>query len=52
VRNSTIRDSIIGAGCTIEESHLHTCMLGDRVTIRGHHGTASVGSDSELVRDA
>jgi glucose-1-phosphate thymidylyltransferase len=52
VRNSSVRDSIIGAGCTIEESNLHASMLGDRVTIRGHHGTASLGSDSELVRDA
>jgi glucose-1-phosphate thymidylyltransferase len=52
VRHSQVSDSIIGAKCTIEGSTLHHAMLGDRVTVRGHHGTASLGSDSELVGEA
>ena len=52
VRHSTVHNSIVGAKCTIEHSTLHHAMLGDRVTVRGHSGTASLGSDSELVRDS
>lgn len=49
VTNSTVRDSIIGAKCTIEGSALHDAMLGDRVRVVGFSGSASLGSDSELT---
>ena len=36
-------------GSVIRKSTLHHSMLGDRVTVSGINGTASLGDDSELV---
>jgi glucose-1-phosphate thymidylyltransferase len=48
IRNSTVRDAIIGAGCRISDSALHDSMLGDQVVIEGVRGSVSAGSHSEL----
>lgn len=52
VKDSTIRNSIIGARCTITGSSLSASMLGDDVTVRQFHGTASIGSHSTMVGGA
>lgn len=52
VKDSTIRNSIIGARCTITGSALSASMLGDEVTVRHFHGTASLGSHSTMVGGA
>lgn len=49
VRRSSLSHSIVGGGCTIEDSTLARAMLGDRVTLRGFHGSGSIGHDSEVV---
>jgi glucose-1-phosphate thymidylyltransferase len=48
IRNSTVRDAIIGARCRIEDSRLSDAMLGDDVVVRGVTGSLSVGSHSEV----
>ena len=52
VQDSLISNSMVGARCSIEQSTLHDAMLGDRVKLRGFHGTASLGSDSELLGES
>jgi glucose-1-phosphate thymidylyltransferase len=49
VRRSRLSECIIGSKCTIEDSTLTKAMLGDRVTIRGFHGSGSIGHDSEVA---
>jgi glucose-1-phosphate thymidylyltransferase len=48
VRDSTIRDSIVGAGCEIFGSAIHGSMLGDNVIVNDFTGSASIGSHSQL----
>jgi len=48
IRNSTVRDAIIGARARIEDSALSEAMLGDDVTVKGVRGSLSVGSHSEV----
>jgi glucose-1-phosphate thymidylyltransferase len=48
IRDSTVRDAIIGGRCRIERSQLRQAMLGDNVVIEGFSGSLSVGSHSEL----
>jgi glucose-1-phosphate thymidylyltransferase len=49
VRDCRLEHTLVGAGSVIQDSTLHHSMLGDRVTVRGFQGTASLGADSELV---
>lgn len=42
IRNSKIRDAIIGANVTIENAELHDSMIGDHALVRGVKGTVNV----------
>ena len=48
IRNSAVRDAIVGARCRIEGSSLRDAMLGDDVVVTGVTGSLSVGSHSEV----
>ena len=48
IRNSTIRDSVIGDQATITDSHLNKSFLGDHVTVHGSHGALNVGDHSDI----
>jgi glucose-1-phosphate thymidylyltransferase len=48
VRESTLTDAIVGRGCRIERCRLDGALLGDDVTVEGLHGSASLGSHSEV----
>jgi len=48
VRDSSVKNAIIGGHCRIERAELEEAMLGDRVVVVGHKGSASLGSDSEV----
>jgi len=47
IRNSTVKEAIIGANCRIENAKLHDSMLGERVTVSGVSGSFNLGSDAE-----
>lgn len=46
VRDSTLRDCIIGDGVTIEGCELHDSVIGDRAVVRNVTGSISVAADS------
>ena len=48
VRDSSIRESMVGRRCRIERAELSESMLGDEVVVVGVLGTASLGSNSEV----
>ena len=48
IRDSTVRDAIVGAKCRIERSRLTHAMLGDDVVVEGFTGSLSVGAHSEV----
>ncbi|HTS90349.1 MAG TPA: sugar phosphate nucleotidyltransferase [Gemmatimonadales bacterium] len=48
VANSRLSHCIVGAKAVVRDSTLHHSMLGDRVTVRGLSGTATLGDDSEV----
>ena len=48
VADSRLRHVIVGAGSTIADSTLHHSMLGDRVSVKGLRGSATLGDDSEV----
>ncbi|MBR9991117.1 MAG: NTP transferase domain-containing protein [Gemmatimonadetes bacterium] len=48
LRNVKLRDCVIGASTTIEDSDLHDSMIGDNVTVRGVNGVVSIGNDSQV----
>jgi glucose-1-phosphate thymidylyltransferase len=48
VRDSAIRDAVIGDRTTIIDSRLHDTFLGDHVTVQGVRGTLNVGDHSEI----
>jgi hypothetical protein len=53
-RDSTITDSeiahtIVGQSCRLAGVRLRQSMLGNQVTLRDFHGTASLGDHSEAV---
>ena len=52
VRNSTLRDCILGQGVRIEDSRLHDSLVGDYAVIRGIRGSVSVAAHSLLEGDA
>ena len=49
VVNSRLEHTLVGARSTITDSHLHHSMLGDRVSVRGLNGVATLGDDSEVT---
>jgi len=48
VKDSTLRHTIVGQGATLTGVTLDHSMLGDNVIVRGLHGTASLGDNSEV----
>ncbi|HEX6306997.1 MAG TPA: sugar phosphate nucleotidyltransferase [Longimicrobiales bacterium] len=48
VRNSKLRDTIVGRAVTIEDAALHDSMLGDHATVRGVNGVVSIASHSRV----
>jgi glucose-1-phosphate thymidylyltransferase len=48
VVNSRLEHVIVGTKSTVLDSTLHHSMLGDRVSIRGLKGVATLGDDSEV----
>jgi glucose-1-phosphate thymidylyltransferase len=48
VVNSRLEHVIVGADCAVLDSTLHHSMLGDRVSIRGLKGVATLADDSEV----
>jgi glucose-1-phosphate thymidylyltransferase len=51
IRNSSLRDVIVGAHTTIEDSSLRNSLIGDHVRIRGIRGVVSVVDHSEVEGD-
>jgi glucose-1-phosphate thymidylyltransferase len=49
VSGSTLAHVIVGQKSVIRDSQLHHSMLGDRVTVEGLRGTATLGDDSEVL---
>ncbi len=49
VSGSTLAHVIVGQKSVIRDSQLHHSMLGDRVTVQGLRGTATLGDDSEVL---
>jgi glucose-1-phosphate thymidylyltransferase len=50
VRGSRLRDAIVGANTTIEDSELHDSLIGDSCMIKGVHGSLNIADHSEIVR--
>ena len=48
VRNSEIRDSVVGERSTITDSTLRQSMVGDEVVLEGVKGSVTVGDHSEV----
>ena len=46
---SQLRDAIVMADTTIRDSRLHDSLIGERVTVEGHHGSLNVGDDSQVA---
>lgn len=51
VRDSSLRNSIVGRGASIAGSSLDGAMLGDRVVVSGLRGSASLGADGQATAD-
>ena len=49
VKGSRIRDSIVGANTTIEDSELHDSLIGESCVLRGARGSLSIVDHSEVV---
>jgi glucose-1-phosphate thymidylyltransferase len=51
LRDATLRDTIVGESCTIENARLRDSMIGDHVIVRGLNGSVSLGdhADVEIV---
>lgn len=52
VRGGRLRDTIVGAGSTLEACDLHDALVGDHVVARGLSGTASLGDHTVIDSDA
>ncbi len=48
VRNSRVRDAIVGARVTIRNADLHGSLIGDNALIEGVHGRVSIGDHAEI----
>jgi len=49
VRNSKLKNLIVGSNCLIEDSKLKDSLIGDNATIRGFSGDLSLGDYSEIT---
>ena len=49
VRNSKLRDTIIGADVTLEGVELHDSMIGDNSVVRGIKGSVNLGNHSAVT---
>jgi glucose-1-phosphate thymidylyltransferase len=49
IRDSSIEEAIVGKKCKIERTELHDAIIGDEVVLIGFQGSASLGSNSEVV---
>ena len=49
LKGSKLRDSIVGANTTIEDSDLHDSLIGDSCVVRGARGSLSIVDHSEVV---
>jgi glucose-1-phosphate thymidylyltransferase len=50
IRDSTIRDTMIGSNSSVVGCTLHDSIIGDRVRIDGVEGQVSLADDSEIVK--
>jgi glucose-1-phosphate thymidylyltransferase len=50
IRGTTVRNAIIGANTTIEDSQIQDSLVGDHVTLRGVTGAVSIGDHAEVLR--
>jgi glucose-1-phosphate thymidylyltransferase len=48
VVNSRLEHVLVGGKSTVVDCHLHHSLLGDRVSVRGLRGVATLGNDSEV----
>ncbi len=48
---STIRDTVMGENCSINNSAIHDSMLGDAVMLTGINGSMTLGDNAELSAD-
>lgn len=48
IRNSKLRDTIVGASVTIEDAELHDSMIGDNSIVKGVHGSVNIGDYSSV----
>ena len=48
VRNSRLRDVIVGERSVIEDADLHDSLIGDEVTLRNVNGVVNVGDHTEV----
>lgn len=48
VRNSTLEDTILESHVTVENSTLHSSLLGERSRISGVRGSINIGDDSQV----
>ncbi len=48
IRNTTIRDSIIGTHATIEGANLHDSLIGDHTVVNHVNGVVNIGDHSEV----
>jgi glucose-1-phosphate thymidylyltransferase len=48
VQHSRLEHVVAGKGCRVTHCTLHHSMLGDRVSVRGLQGTATLADDSEV----
>jgi glucose-1-phosphate thymidylyltransferase len=49
VRDSSIKDAVIGEKSVIMDSTLHHAFIGDSVTVQGLKGSLTVGDNSEIL---
>ena len=48
IRNTSLRDCIVGAGTTIRDCELSDSLIGDNATVVGVRGSASIGDHTEV----
>ena len=48
VRNSTVRDAVIGDNADVVDAALHHTFLGDRVVVHGATGSLNIGDDCDV----
>ena len=49
IRNSKLRDAIIGENVTIENAQLHDSVIGDHCVVRGVNGSLNIGNHATVI---